>query len=86
MHLKINVCLIVELINAKYTLHTSSGCFSKHFRAFNFTTSENDDVPIRENGEACGEDDFLITELRHLKLLAVADGVRKLNNYLLIDK
>lgn len=33
------------------------------------------DLPLRADGSWCGEDDFIITELKHLNFLAVADGV-----------
>lgn len=33
------------------------------------------DLPLRGDGSYCGEDDFIITENKHLNLLAVADGV-----------
>lgn len=36
-------------------------------------------MPIRNDGDECGEDDFFMTELGHLKLLAVADGVGSWN-------
>lgn len=55
-------------------LHSSGGCFSKSFNALNFNTSDYVDVPIRNDGALCGEDDFLITEIKNYNFLAVADG------------
>lgn len=73
---------LVNLADGLYTLHTASSCFSKHFSATKkYNITDYDDVPIRDDGEECGEDDFLISDMNHLKLLAVADGVGSWNEY-----
>jgi protein phosphatase PTC7 len=37
--------------------------------------TKSHDLPLRGDGSVCGEDDFIITDLKHLNFLAVADGV-----------
>lgn len=67
--------ILVQSSIATYTLHTAGGCFSKHDIVSSMNLTIKSDLPLRGNGSWCGEDDFIITELKHLNFLAVADGV-----------
>lgn len=61
---------------ATYTLHSAGACFSKKDIASRLTNNTKDDnLALRGDGSKCGEDDFIITELKHLNFLVVADGV-----------
>lgn len=66
-------------MNTSNTLHTASACFSKKFSTNNFNDSHND-VPLRKNGNACGEDDFFISQSGDIHLMTVADGVGSWTN------
>jgi serine/threonine protein phosphatase PrpC len=63
------------------TFHIGTACFSKTFSATNFNASDNDDVPLRNNGNECGEDDFLVSQRGDIKLLIVSDGVGSWSRY-----
>lgn len=69
------VNLLVDTTFATYTLHTAGGCFSKKDAVNAMNLTKKHDLPLRADGTWCGEDDFIITELKHLNFLAVADGV-----------
>ncbi|XP_070492819.1 uncharacterized protein [Chironomus tepperi] len=76
--------LIVPLItqsSSSNTLHIGAACFSKTFSATNFNASDDNDIPLRVNGNKCGEDDFIVSQKGDINLLALADGVGSWSQY-----
>ena len=73
--------LIVSQTSSSNTLHKGAACFSKTFLSTNFNASENNKIPLRINGNECGEDDFLISQKGDINLLTLADGVGSWSQY-----